>query len=82
MHNFQVHHPDLVAQAAGHLSRDEYSGYLGIDPEDREEFQEMSNLLWSWLQSQIEQLHLVIIHPTLTKAIVSLLSLLSSPLFV
>ena len=59
MHNFQVHHPDLVAQAAGHLSRDEYTGYMGIDPEDCEEFRAMSNLLWSWLQSQIEQLHQV-----------------------
>jgi len=62
MHTLQVHHPDLVAQAAGHLSRDEYSGHLGIDPEDREEFREMSNLLWSWLQSQIAQLHQVSPH--------------------
>jgi hypothetical protein len=62
MLNVQVHHLDLVAQAAGHLSRDEYSGHLGIDPEDREEFQEMSNLLWSWLQSQIDQLHQASLH--------------------
>ena len=62
MHNLQVHHPDLVAQAAGHLSQDESSGHLGIDAEDREKFQKMSNLLWSWVQSQIDQLHQVSQH--------------------
>ncbi len=59
MHKVQVHHPDLVAQAAGHLSQDEYSGHLGIVPQDREVFQQLSNL---WLQSYIDLLHQVLLN--------------------
>ena len=53
----QVHHPDLVAQAAGHIDRDNYVFDRGLDPDDIEEFRQLSRLLWSWLQSNVDQLH-------------------------
>ena len=52
----QVHHPDLVAQAAGFLDRDNYVNELGIDPDHNEKFRAMADTLWSWLPSQVEQL--------------------------
>lgn len=52
----QVHHPDLVAQAAGHIDRDNYVFNRGLDPDDIGEFRDMTNLLWAWLQSQVDQL--------------------------
>ena len=51
-----MHPPDLVAQAAGHLDRDNYVSDLGLNPEYMEEFKEMVNLLWTTLKSQIEQI--------------------------
>ena len=50
-----MHHPDLVAQAAGHLDRDNYVSDLGLSPEHMEEFKEMVSLLWTTLKSQVEQ---------------------------
>lgn len=55
----QVHPPDLVAQAAGHLERDNYVSDLGLNPEYKEEFKEMVSLLWTTLQSQVEQIRQV-----------------------
>ena len=57
--NPQVHHPDLIAQAGGHLDRENYVNNLGLDPEYKEEFQGMVNLLWPWLHNQVEQLRQV-----------------------
>ena len=56
---FHVHHPDLVAQAAGYLDREDYAPNLGLDPDEIDEFKDMSNLLWAWLPSQVEQLRQV-----------------------
>jgi len=51
-----VHPLDLVAQAAGHLDRDNYVSDLGLNPEYMEEFKEMFSLLWTTLKSQVEQI--------------------------
>ncbi len=58
MHNVKGHHIDMVAQAAGHLSQDEY--HLGINPE--EGFQEFSNMMKSWLQSYLDVMRKVLLH--------------------
>ncbi|KAL0018353.1 hypothetical protein WJX79_006177, partial [Trebouxia sp. C0005] len=55
-HYEKVHHPDLVAQAAGHLDRDNYVSELGLNPEHMEEFRDMVALLWTTLKSQMEQI--------------------------
>ena len=57
----QVHHPDLIAQAAGYIDRDNYVNPLGLDPDDTTRFREMSDSLFSWLPSQVEQLREVYI---------------------
>ena len=56
MMSAQVHHPDLIAHAAGYIDRDNYVNPLGLDPDHTERFTEMSNSLFAWLPSQVEQL--------------------------
>lgn len=51
-----MHPPDLVAQAAGHLDRDNCVSNLGLNPEHMEEFKDMVSLLWTTLKSQVEQI--------------------------
>lgn len=71
MHNVQVHHPDLVAQAAGHMNRDDWSGHLGIDPEDVPRRVESAVVMAA--EPNRSAASGITAHQTLTKAIVSLL---------
>ena len=48
----QIAPPDVVAQAAGHLSRNAYYSYMTLDPLERPEFREMALILFhTWKNS-------------------------------
>ena len=56
MLHMQIPAPDVVAQAAGHLSRNAYYSYMTLDPLERPEFREMALMLFPHLEEQLAEL--------------------------
>ena len=76
----QLPEPDLVAQAAGHLTCAHYTSQLGLNHEEWPEFREMALMLWPDLDNALKQLEEVSIGfaPDLTTVLLKLLKFLNN----